>query len=269
MAMGCRYILRSWSSVSGYSSALIGTLPTELATLTALARLCVRCPHPPCLYACAVTGLWTERGGGVGCRGLSSHDLTGTLPSELGNMDALTWLCVRCPHPQRLDACVVTGLWTECGGGVRCRYLYNNGLTGTLPSELGNMDALYDLCVRLPHPPRLDACAVTGLWTECGGDVGCRYLSSNGITGTLPTELATMDALTSLCVRLPHPPRLDACVVAGMWTECGGDVQDAILQRSGGDVTDRAGHHGRAAQPVRAQPSPTAPGRVRRHRVVD
>jgi hypothetical protein len=41
-------------------------LPTELGTLTALTKLCVRHPHPPRLDACAVTGLWTERGGGEG-----------------------------------------------------------------------------------------------------------------------------------------------------------------------------------------------------------
>ena len=35
-----------------------------------------------------------------------------------------------------------------------CRDLYNNGLIGTLPTELGNLDALTQLCVR-PHPPRL------------------------------------------------------------------------------------------------------------------
>jgi hypothetical protein len=53
------------------------------------------------------------------------------------------------------------------------RQLQVNRLTGTLPTELGNMDALKDLCVRHPHPPRLDARAVIGLWAECGGDVGC------------------------------------------------------------------------------------------------
>jgi hypothetical protein len=46
--------------------------------------------------------------------------------------------------------------------------------------------------------------------------VACRALSSNSFTGPLPTELGTMDALTSLCVR-PHPPRLHACAVTGLW----------------------------------------------------
>jgi Fe-S-cluster-containing dehydrogenase component len=52
-----------------------------------------------------------------------------------------------------------------------CRYLHYNSFTGPLPTELGTMDALRILCVRHPHPPCLDACAVTGLWAEYG-DVG-------------------------------------------------------------------------------------------------
>jgi Fe-S-cluster-containing dehydrogenase component len=121
-------------------------------------------------------------------------------------MDALIQLCVHRPHTPRLDVCAVTGLWAEWGGVVGCRYLDNNVITGTLPTELGTMDALNRLCVHRPHTPRLDVCAVTGLWAEWGGVVGCRDLSSNIFTGTLPTELGTMDALTRLCVHRPHPP---------------------------------------------------------------
>ena len=99
-----------------------------------------------------------------------------------------------------------------------CRELYLNTLTGPLPTELGTMDALTYLCVRHPHPPRLDVCVVTGLWAEYGVDVGmCRWLPNNSFTGPLPTELGTMDALRQLCVRRPHPPRLDACAVTGLW----------------------------------------------------
>jgi hypothetical protein len=44
------------------------------------------------------------------CRRLSTNDLTGPLPTELGTMDALSYLYVRRPHPPRLGACTVTGL---------------------------------------------------------------------------------------------------------------------------------------------------------------
>jgi len=205
---------------------LVGTLPTELGTLTALTKLCVRCPHTPRLDTCAVTGLCAERGGDVWCRSLSSNDLTGTMPTELGTLTALTNLCVRCPHPSRLDACAVTGMWAECGVvlGRGCRGLRTNRFAGTLPTELGTLDTLESLCVHRPHPPRPDACSVTGLWAERGGDVWCRTLSSNDLTGTLPTELGTLTALNRLCVHRPHPPRPDVCAVTGLWAERGGDV---------------------------------------------
>jgi hypothetical protein len=95
-------------------------------------------------------------------------------------------------------------------------------------------------------------------------------LSSNSLTGPLPTELGTMDTLGYLCVRHPHPPRLDTCAVTGLWAEygIGGDVQGATIQQFHGPAAHGAGHHGRAGPPVRALPSPAAPGRVRRHRAV-
>jgi hypothetical protein len=112
--------------------------------------------------------------------------------------------------------------------------------------------------------PCLDACAVTGLWAERDGVVGCRDLNGNDLTGTLPTELGTLTALGNLCVRRPHPPRLEACAVTGLWAERGGDVgvQVSIHQLSRGHVAHRAGHPDCAELPVRAPPSPTAPGSV-------
>jgi hypothetical protein len=197
------------------SNSLTGPLPTELGMLTALTNLCVRRPHPPRLDACAVTGLWAEYGGGSGCRFLSYNSLTGTLPTELGAMDALTWLYVRHPHPPRPDACTVTGLWAEYGGGVGCRWLYQNSLTGPLPTELGTMDAMAYLCVRRPHPPCLDACAVTGLWAERGGGVWCAGIYTTTISrGRFPQSWAPWTRCNSCacaslthraCTRVPSP----------------------------------------------------------------
>jgi hypothetical protein len=80
----------------GSFQGLTGTLPTELGTLTALTYAYVRRPHPPCLDACAVTGLWTERGVGLGVQDAKN---TGTFPTELGTLTACAMLCVRRPHP--------------------------------------------------------------------------------------------------------------------------------------------------------------------------
>jgi hypothetical protein len=55
-----------------------------------------------------------------------------------------------------------------------CRDLSWGRIPGTLPTELGTLTALTNLCVHRPHPPRLHACAVTGSWAECGGGVGAQ-----------------------------------------------------------------------------------------------
>jgi hypothetical protein len=92
------------------------------------------------------------------------------VPTELGTINVLAELCVRRPHPPRLDVCTATGLWAECGGGVRvCRALSTNNLTGPVPSELGNLDAMSYLCVRhLTHRAWTRAPS-PGLWAERGG----------------------------------------------------------------------------------------------------
>jgi Fe-S-cluster-containing dehydrogenase component len=59
----------------------------------------------------------------------------------------------------------------------------------------------------------------------------CRNLALNSFTSTLPTELGTLTALTKLCVRCPHPPRLDACAVTALRAECGGDVGVQVSRR--------------------------------------
>jgi hypothetical protein len=88
--------------------------------------------------------------------------------------------------------------------------------------------------------------------------------------GPLPTELGAMNALRNLYVRHPHPPRLDACAVTGWCAECGGGVgaQVSTQQHFHGPASYRARHADCADPSVRAPPSPTAPGRVHRHRAV-
>jgi hypothetical protein len=148
-----------------------------------------------------------------------------------------------------------------------CRYLPNIGLTGTLPTELGTLTALTKLCVRRPHPSRADTVPSPGCGLSAAVGWGCRDLWLNGLTGTLPTELGTLIALTYLCVCRPHRVWTRA-PVTGLCAERRRGVQVSILQQSHGDASNRAGHADCADPPVRATPSPTVPGRVRRHRVV-
>ena len=64
-----------------------------------------------------------------------------------------------------------------------------------------------DLPVRAPPSPTVSGHVRRH---HCGLSVaaawGCRGLDVNSLTGALPTELGTMDALLNLCVRNPHPP---------------------------------------------------------------
>jgi hypothetical protein len=98
---------------------------------------------------------------------------------------------------------------------------------------------------------------------------GYRSLPTNILTGTVPTELGTLTALTQLCVHRPLPPRLHVCTVTGLWAERGGvGIQVSTHQQSYGDGAHRAWHADCADPAVRAPPSPTAPARVHRHRAV-
>jgi len=65
--------------------------------------------------------------------------LSGTIPSSLGNMTGLTYLCVRRAECRfctvlRHPACALS-------------YLYSNQLSGTIPSNLGSLTRLLELCV--------------------------------------------------------------------------------------------------------------------------
>jgi hypothetical protein len=150
----CRYL---------YDNGLTGPLPTELGTLTALLYLCVRRPHPPRLDAYTVTELWAKRGGVCGRRYLLSNSLTGPLPTELGNLDALIHLCVPALTHRARPRAPSPGCGLSVVVAVGCRDLSDNDLMGTLPTELGTLTALTYLCVRISNPPRLD---VTALWAE-------------------------------------------------------------------------------------------------------
>jgi hypothetical protein len=162
-------------------NGLTGPMPTELGTLTALTRLCVRHPHPPRLDVSTVTGLWAERGGGVGMQGAgreqshggtahrAGHHGRADLPVRVATLTHRTWTCA--PSP---------GCGLSAAVACECRTLARCDLTGTMPTELGTMDALTYLCVRHPHPPRLDACAFTGCGLR-GMGFGC----AGGYTTTL------------------------------------------------------------------------------------
>ena len=98
----------------------------------------------------------------------------GTLPTEIGNLVALTDLRIARTDPSEFpdglcpSGCLNGTVPTEFGKLVNLKILWlsENALTGTLPSELGS---------------------VAGL-SEC-------LLNTNSLTGEIPTEFSSLDEL--------------------------------------------------------------------------
>jgi hypothetical protein len=120
-------------------------------------------------------------------RYLGTNYLEGTLPTELGTLTAMRLLCVRRPHPPRLDACAVTGLRAERAAAMwGSRTIYVNGITGPLPTELGNLDAMTSLCVRCPSPTVPGCVRRHRALSECGGGVGAGNYTQTVSRGRCP-----------------------------------------------------------------------------------
>ncbi len=119
---------------------------------------------------------------------LSLNDLTGSIPSELGNLTALTNL--------NLSINLLTGsIPSELGNltALTNLSLSLNDLTGSIPSELGNLTALTNL--------NLSFNDLTGsIPSELGNLTALTSLnlSDNQLTGSIPTELGNLTALTFL-----------------------------------------------------------------------
>ena len=109
-------------------------------------------------------GVATDADGRVTWIELSSNNLEGTLPWELGNFDEL----------ERL-------------------YLHYNQLKGEIPSELGNLSNLYELIL---HGNRLEG----DIPPEMGNSSNLSelWLSDNQLTGSIPTELSNLTELALL-----------------------------------------------------------------------
>ena len=118
-------------------------------------------------------------------------DLSGTIPTELGNLTALTHL--------NLGWNQLTGtIPTELGNLTTLTELSlgGNQLTGTIPAELGNLTSLTELNLRWNQlsgtiPPELgNLTALASLGLE-----------GNQLSGTIPTELGNLTSLTELNLR--------------------------------------------------------------------
>jgi hypothetical protein len=170
-----------------------------------------------------------------GCRELDGSGLGGTVPTEIGTLTAMTELCVAPPLAWVGAPSPGGGLSEAAWGGV-CRELSNNKLTGTLPTEIGQLTLLTDLCVHRPsreqtacgqlsrqvagHWERAEgsqgraaACGVLGkalrrerslrsCLTAAGGDGRCRYVKNNvGLFGWA-VALSSGSAYSTSCTGL-------------------------------------------------------------------
>ena len=119
---------------------------------------------------------------------LTSMNLNGQIPTELGNLVNLTYL--------NLSANNITGpIPSEIGNLVNLNFLYlqNNELSGEIPSSIGNLINLIGL--------KLYSNNLSGsIPVELGNLTSLEYLSmsSNDLTGMLPSELGNLQNLKKL-----------------------------------------------------------------------
>jgi len=131
-------------------------------------------------------------------------ELVGSIPTELGLLTNLETLCViapcrtRQPISRSFNASLTRGI-TFCSLEWRVididySELGSCGLASTIPTELGLLKQLNSLYVRASSLEIINQSSHSRINTthRCG-----RYLASNtGITGTLPTELGSLSAVT-------------------------------------------------------------------------
>jgi len=132
---------------------------------------------------------------GIGCSNghveyldLADNTLSGSIPTQLGNLTNLTSLS--------LDNNILSGsIPTELGNltNLTILYLDDNSLSGSIPSELGNLTNLTGLY--------LFSNSLSGsIPSELGNltDLTFLWLNNNTLSGSIPIELGNLTKLTSL-----------------------------------------------------------------------
>ena len=157
-------------------------------------------------------GVTTDDAGRVTELDLFGNNMTGTIPTELGNLTGLTNLA--------LDANQLSGaIPSELGNLSKLEILglLSNQLSGTIPPELGNLSVLYHLGLAGNQltgsvPPELGQLSnLTQLWldeNQLRGAIPSElgklsklihlFLSENQLSGAIPSELGKLSNLTRL-----------------------------------------------------------------------
>ena len=135
-------------------------------------------------------GVVTDASGRIQRLDLSSNDLTGRIPPELGTLANLEELDLR-------DNDLTGEIPSELGNLANLRQLdlgSNDGLTGEIPPELGNLANLEELDLR-------DNGLTGAIPPELSNLANLRQLdlgSNDGLTGKIPPELGTLASLEGL-----------------------------------------------------------------------
>ena len=124
--------------------------------------------------------------------GLEGNNLTGTLPSAIGNLASLKWLSLS--HNQLSGSIPVEiGNLTD----LRRLYLDSNSLSGTIPAEIGNLTRLHWLL--------LSSNSLSGeIPSEIGNLTGLGFLiiDSNSLSGAIPAEIGNLTRLQHLSLSI-------------------------------------------------------------------
>ena len=119
---------------------------------------------------------------------LHDNQLSGSIPPELGNLAILHWLSL---SYNQLSGSIPPELGNL--DNLDYLYLYNNRLSGSIPSELGNLANLVSLAL---HNNQLSG----SIPSELGNLANLLglLLSNNRLSGSIPSELGNLANLESL-----------------------------------------------------------------------
>ena len=117
---------------------------------------------------------------------LSRNSLSGGIPSELGNLTKLTWLTLD------LNYSLAGSIPREVGNltNLKLLNLSDNSLSGSIPSELGNLTKLTSIVLQnnsLSGSIPIELGSLTNLTSL--------YASNNSLSGTIPSELGSLSNL--------------------------------------------------------------------------
>ena len=142
---------------------------------------------------------------------LSGNELSGSIPSELGNLDNLEWLSL---GSNQLSGSIPSELGNL--DNLEWLSLGSNQLSGSIPPELGNLDNLYSLS--------LSNNELSGsIPSELGNlaNLAELWLDGNQLSGSIPSELGNLANLEHL---LLGGNQLSGCVPAALLNVPANDV---------------------------------------------